>query len=272
MRNTLKYAVVLDFEATCDDRESPKPQEIIEFPSIILSLDTLEIIDEFRSFVRPYHNPRLTHFCKNFTSITQEQVDSAELFHKVLKEHHSWMQKHGLTPENSVIVTCGDWDLGTMLPAQCSCSVPRVETIPPHYLRWHNIKRSFAKFKNIKKAGGMASMLKALKLPLIGHHHCGIDDCRNIAEILKVIVKSGAKIDFTGKLPIAKYPPISLKLSLGDETHNIELNQRNMKTLIALTRKTFKRSFTELHLSDGTVLSQDNDLVTLNSYQEIRVR
>lgn len=34
------------------------------------------------------------------------------------------------------------------------------------------------------KGGGMTDMLAFLQLPLIGRHHSGIDDTRNIAAIL----------------------------------------------------------------------------------------
>ncbi len=33
---TFDYYVILDFEATCDQGKTPKPQEIIEFPSALV--------------------------------------------------------------------------------------------------------------------------------------------------------------------------------------------------------------------------------------------
>ena len=73
----LDYVVVLDFEATCDERGAPDPQEIIDFPSVLLSLPTAEPIAEFASCVRPQHHPTLTAFCTELTGITQAQVDAA---------------------------------------------------------------------------------------------------------------------------------------------------------------------------------------------------
>ena len=117
MDSNYTHAIVLDFEATCDDRSRPRPQEIIEFPSVLISLKSLEFIDEFQAFIRPVHNPVLTTFCKNFTSIQQSDVDGAKIFPEVLADHQSWLENHGLGDENAIIVTCGDWDLGKMLPA-----------------------------------------------------------------------------------------------------------------------------------------------------------
>ena len=39
--------------------------------------DTLKVVDEFASFVRPVRHPQLTAFCTELTSITQAQVDAA---------------------------------------------------------------------------------------------------------------------------------------------------------------------------------------------------
>ena len=37
----------------------------------------------------------------------------------------------------------------------------------------------------------MAGMLEELKIPLVGHHHSGIDDCRNIAKICHALTLRG---------------------------------------------------------------------------------
>lgn len=38
----------------------------------------------------------------------------------------------------------------------------------------------------------MAGMLKNLKLELKGRHHSGLDDCRNITQIVKRLIQDGA--------------------------------------------------------------------------------
>lgn len=42
-----QYFVVIDFEATCDKEKSPNPQEIIEFPSVLVNSMTGEMEDFF---------------------------------------------------------------------------------------------------------------------------------------------------------------------------------------------------------------------------------
>lgn len=268
MKN-FKYAIVLDFEASCDDIQAPRPQEIIEFPSIAVSLSNFEIIGEFSSFVKPFHNPQLSDFCKNFTSISQEDMDGAELFSEVLKKYLDWLSRLDLNIDNSIIVTCGDWDLGTMFPAQCSVSVPAVEQIPPLFTRWHNIKQTFCSVRNTRKAPGMAGMLKNLGLQLLGHHHRGIDDCRNITEILKFLVREGGKISATKELPLSKYPPITLNMRLRDEMKEIRLETRDMKALNSLAGKTFKKKISQFYRHDRSLLEGDHHLKTLIPGEEI---
>ena len=72
-----KFVCVLDFEATCDDKIQMNPQEIIEFPSVLLQYTDdkkLEKVSKFQYYIKPEHNPKLTNFCTNLTGITTETV------------------------------------------------------------------------------------------------------------------------------------------------------------------------------------------------------
>jgi len=203
-----EYYVVLDFEATCD-RPAPQPQEVVEFPSVLLSGETFEILDEFRSFVRPVHHRRLSPFCTELTGITQEQVDPAESFDTVWANHIAWLRSNNLRVASDdegadfSFILCGDWDLLRMLPAQCRACRPPIESIPHAYRQWINIKKHFAASSGIspRKAPGMAGMLRRLGIELTGRHHCGIDDCRNIAKIARRLAESGVVLTTTTELP-----------------------------------------------------------------------
>lgn len=269
---SLTHAIILDFESTCDDQIQIQPQEIIEFPSVVLSLETLQITEEFESFVRPQHHSRLTRFCQELTSITQDQVDQAEVFRKVFSAHQQWLTENGLTPDNALFVTCGDWDLNIMLPAQCTASVPNIEHLPPVYRRWHNIKRSFCKVLGQEKAPGMAGMMKALELELVGHHHRGIDDCRNIATILCALIARGAAIEPTRKLAINRHPPVRLQLRLDSETREMVLEKRNVTALKGAFGRLFHRQVAGIFLSDGTEVTQDQQLLELMPGETIEGR
>ena len=187
------YFLVMDFEATCEKDARNWVHEIIEFPAVLVDAATLAKVDEFRALVRPTERPTLTRFCTELTSITQADVDGADALPEVLGRFEAWCATHGLrdAPAAALPVTCGDWDLEKMLPVECR----RKGLAVPAVLRsWCNVKRPFAAQTGQTKAPGMAGMLTALGLPLVGHHHLGIDDSRNIAAIVCELRRRGAAV------------------------------------------------------------------------------
>lgn len=68
------YVIAIDFECTCDHNVAVCPQEIIEFPAILVNVLTRKVESIFHTFVKPVYHPMLTDFCKRFTGIQQNQV------------------------------------------------------------------------------------------------------------------------------------------------------------------------------------------------------
>ena len=195
----MDYYLVLDFEATCENNKRITPQEIIEFPVLKVNARTLETEAEFHSYVQPTVNTQLTAFCTQLTGITQDMVDGQPVLKDVMAAFHDWMNANGLLDPNvkSCFVTCGDWDLKTMLPRQCQYfNIP----IPKYFRQWINIKHVFRTVTG-KKASGMAEMLDYLGLSLDGRHHSGIDDSRNIAKILAALARQNPALSPTMSLP-----------------------------------------------------------------------
>lgn len=192
---TYETLVILDFEATCLPRPGMSPQEIIELPSVLVSLTEGRQVDEFTTFVRPVHHPRLTPFCTQLTSIRQQDVDHAPEFPAALALHRRWLESHGLHERPFVFVTCGDWDLRTMLPTQCRASRIDPASLPLYWRRWLNLKKVFARVMPDSRASGMKTMLEALDLPLLGRHHRGLDDCQNTARIALELHRRGGRFE-----------------------------------------------------------------------------
>lgn len=271
---TPKRFVVLDFEATCDEGGAPQPQEIIEWPSVLVSAATGEILDEFTSFVRPIRNPRLTRFCEEFTGIRQRDVDGADPFPEVMERHLAWLDGHGLAPRGAgpgedaaspaAFVTCGDWDLAVMLPAQCRVSDPPAPLLPRPYRRWINVKQPFATAMGRAKAPGMAGMLRELGLPLEGRHHRGIDDCRNIARIVAALLERGSALECTAELPPSAHPPLTVTLHAGEVSGEVTLGTRAIGALWKRAGALVRRPVTEL-LHEGRSLMSDDDLLDVPS-------
>lgn len=195
------FYLVLDFEATCMEGRRMSPQEIIEWPVLKVNSRTWETESTFHQYVKPQVHAELTSYCTNLTGITQDMVDNQPHIEEVLKKYDEWMKKEGLLGGKTkfAYVTCGDWDLKTMLPNQCGhFKLP----VPEHMKQWINIKKEFVEFTGsvYPKGNDLVIMLDYFKLPLVGRYHSGIDDVANIARILKHMGENGHIFPITGSV------------------------------------------------------------------------
>lgn len=188
---------MLDFEATCD-KPQIHPQEIIEFPILKLNGRTMEIESTFHMYVQPVVHPQLTPFCTELTGIIQAMVDGQPSLQQVLERVDEWMAKEGLLDPNvkSIFVTCGDWDLKVMLPGQCQyLGLP----VADYFKQWINLKKAYSFAMGCWPKNGLLDMNKGLSLQHIGRPHSGIDDCKNIANIMKTLAYQGFIFKQTSK-------------------------------------------------------------------------
>ncbi|PRQ01280.1 3'-5' exonuclease [Enhygromyxa salina] len=171
-----RHYLVIDLEATCDNRDAVprREMEIIEIGAVLLDTASFEPIAEFQRFVRPVRHPVLTPFCRQLTSITQAEVDDAQGFVAVLDELREFMGD-----DQPLFCSWGNYDRGQF---GLDADFHQVEL--PFNDEHLNIKQAFSDTLGTRKRFGMAKALDKLGLPLVGTHHRGIDDARNIARIL----------------------------------------------------------------------------------------
>lgn len=188
--------VVIDFEATCDEPRNPSPQEIIEFPAVLVDPGGPRDGAEFQTFVRPVAHPRLTPFCVELTGASQEEVDAAPTFPEVLSHFAAWWDEYAA---GALAVTCGDWDLGSLLKRQCAQhGLP----LPAWGLRWANLKAVYARtVPGGTDRVGLSEMAAQLGVRMTGRLHSGIDDARNIARVLRKLLDLGASVTSTANAP-----------------------------------------------------------------------
>lgn len=175
--------IVVDLEATCcNNNEFMRHEsEIIEIGACALDND-FNIISEFCEFIKPIKQPILTDFCTELTSITQEQVDSADYFPIVLSRFKEWLNEF----ETPVFNSWGYYDKKQLIR---DCNF-HGEEFP--FGGYHtNLKKQFAnRFGNGKpryrgrQSYGLGTALKMAGLSFKGTHHRGIDDARNIARLV----------------------------------------------------------------------------------------
>jgi inhibitor of KinA sporulation pathway (predicted exonuclease) len=172
--------LIIDFEATCCDKRSiPREQmEIIEIGAVMVEAKNLQVVDEFQSFIRPVRHPKLTPFCTKLTSIQQSDVDNAPLFDEFICSFKSWLyQYHGL-----IFCSWGDYDL-KQLRQDCDFHQVAYPISAPHL----NLKRLITERQQLQKKLGLGEAIKMAGLQFTGTHHRGIDDARNIVQLLPYI-------------------------------------------------------------------------------------
>ena len=176
----MKNYIILDLEATCWEKGTrPTRMETIEFGAVRLDAHTLLPSDEFARFVRPIAEPTLSTFCTELTSITQRDVDAAATFPQVWADFLGWTGADDFT-----LCTWGAYDV-RQLKVDCQRhNLP----FPAHLESFINVKKRFATWQNIRPCG-MKRALDIVNIPLDGTHHRGIDDARNIAKIVALLLQ-----------------------------------------------------------------------------------
>lgn len=175
------HYLVLDLEATCCDAGTiPRVEtEIIEVGAVMVQAGSWIVVSEFAEFVRPVRHATLTAFCTELTSITQSQVDQGRRLSSVFEQLNTWWRQFG----ECLFCSWGDYDR-KQIERECSRNeLPY--PLPSDHL---NLKKEFSQRQQFPRRLGMAGAMRAAGLPLLGTHHRGIDDARNIAKLLQYVV------------------------------------------------------------------------------------
>ncbi|MEN0066789.1 MAG: 3'-5' exonuclease [Myxococcota bacterium] len=181
--------VIIDLEATCDERRFPRDQmETIEIGAVLVDADTLAPIDTFQTFVKPVVRPWLTPFCTQLTHITQADVDAAEVFPFAIDALAAWL------PGPTIFGSWGAYDKLQLLQDARRHGIDLPLDTAHHF----NVKNAFAKATNTRRCG-MAAALKRAGLTLEGTHHRGLDDARNITKLLPFALGRSSLVDSAPK-------------------------------------------------------------------------
>ncbi|MEM8909880.1 MAG: 3'-5' exonuclease, partial [Bacteroidota bacterium] len=99
--------VIFDLEATCwENNYQDRVQEIIEIGAYRLTAFG-EITGEYNRFVKPLLHPDLSIYCRELTSITQEEIDRAMSFKQVIEEFQDWA---AIFEEEYLLCSWGNFD------------------------------------------------------------------------------------------------------------------------------------------------------------------
>jgi len=174
------HFLIIDLEATCwESREesAKNVSEIIEIGLVVLNTRTNQVDDQRSIIVRPERS-KVSKFCTELTTLTQEDVDKGISFEEayliLYNDYYSavtpWAS-YGMYDKNMFIRNSDRYDWDTPMSDDHT-----------------NVKDLFTK-KTGKKAPGMTGALAHFNIPLVGTHHRGLDDALNITKIYQALQK-----------------------------------------------------------------------------------
>lgn len=170
--------LVVDIESTCwGEPETDNISEIIEIGICPIDTKSGNLLKPRDIIVKPEHST-VSEFCTRLTTLTQEDVDNGISFKdacEILVNEY-----------NSKTYVWGSYGYYDKNQFGFQCVRDNVEY--PFSKAHINVKQLFALKYSLRKDVGMKKALKLLNIPLIGVHHRGIDDARNVAKILSEIL------------------------------------------------------------------------------------
>lgn len=181
---TTEKVLVIDLEATCWESNAVKPveeqNEIIEVGWALLDVPSNALLRTGTILVKPIHS-RVSPFCTQLTTITQEMVDTEGV---TLKEAFEYLVNE-LGSKSVSWASYGEYDKH-MVRRQCGVfglEYPFGETHT-------NVKTMFKElYKRHQGNYGMATAYKAVfGKPIEGTHHRGGDDAKNIGIMLGALL------------------------------------------------------------------------------------
>lgn len=174
---------VIDVESTCWEPAHTKPansvSEIIEIGISVVDTTEFKILENHSILVRP-QNSEVSDFCTKLTSLSRYDVMSGHTFTSAVTELQNVFKS-----KERLFVSWGDYDR-SMFESNCklyNCDYP----FGPRHLNLRNI---FTLLHGLKAEPTIPNALGLLGLSFQGKEHRGVDDCRNIADILISTLKT----------------------------------------------------------------------------------
>jgi 3'-5' exoribonuclease 1 len=167
--------IVYDLEATCwENTPAGYVQEIIEIGAFRLN-HFGEIRGKFNRFIRPVVHPTLSPFCRNLTTISQDDVNRAATFPTVIEEFMDWAR---IGEEDYVLCSWGNFD-HRMLAHDC-----KLHRLENDWTQHHvNLKEQYRVMKRLRNGIGLRRAVENEGILFTGLHHRGISDAENLVKL-----------------------------------------------------------------------------------------
>ena len=179
----MPHWLVIDLEATTDDGGWPiEEMEVIEIGASVVTRAGREV-DHFQRFIRPQRRPLLTPFCRQLTRITQANIDAGAPMVQVWQQFERWLGQH--LPKLEGWASWGDYDRQQLEQEWQEKKLDSALARLPHM----NLKQQFAQARQLRRAPGLNSALQLAGMQFNGQQHRALEDARNTAPLLPLILK-----------------------------------------------------------------------------------
>ncbi|AZC19781.1 MULTISPECIES: exonuclease domain-containing protein [Pseudomonas] len=178
----MPHWLVIDLEATTDEGGWPVSEmEIIEIGATLVNREGREQ-DHFQRFVRPVRRPMLTPFCRELTHITQANIDGAAPLSEVWPLFERWLAQH--RPRLEGWASWGDYDRKQLQQEWHNQQLQSLLADVPHM----NLKQRFAKARRLERPLGLNTALQLAGMQFNGQQHRALEDARNTARLLPLVL------------------------------------------------------------------------------------
>ena len=168
--------VIFDLEATCwENGLEGRTQEIIEIGAVLLN-EERELIGRYDRFIRPTVHPLLSDFCRQLTSISQLDVNRADLFPEVVEDFMEWFGYHD--DEEYLLCSWGHFDRRA-LERDCKLHGLESEWTDRHI----SLKHQYQEIRRLPKGPGLKSTVEREGFEFEGTHHRADSDAENLAKV-----------------------------------------------------------------------------------------
>ena len=167
--------IVFDIEATCwNGYASSRIQETIEIGALRLNRYG-EVEDIFNRFIKPVIYPQLSAYCQELTTISQVDVNKADIFPYVIEDFQDW----GLVfDEDYVLCSWGSFDQ-KILMQDCNYYDMEIDWLESHI----DLKKQYRELKRLSKPRGLKKAVLAEGFEFTGTQHRAIYDAENLAKV-----------------------------------------------------------------------------------------
>ncbi|WP_263139529.1 exonuclease domain-containing protein [Pseudomonas sp. RIT-PI-AD] len=180
----MPHWLVIDLEATTDEGGWPlQEMEIIELGASLVTVDGREV-DHFQRFVRPLRRPCLTAFCRRLTHIGQADVDAAAPLEALWPTFERWLEHY--RPRLEGWTSWGDYDRRQLEHELGTRGIDSLLLKIPHL----NLKQRFKEARQLQRSVGLNAALQLAGLSFQGQQHRALEDARNTARLLPLVLPS----------------------------------------------------------------------------------